>query len=90
VCSSDLGARIQIQLGRFRAVRQVIGGGSYASTSDLLVHIGIPSEEWKAESVGAAKISIDWPSGQSEEFTFDAKSGLWDEEKILVEGVANR
>jgi hypothetical protein len=85
-----IGARIQLQFGRFRAVRQVIGGGSYASTSDLLVHIGIPSEEWKAESVAAAQISIDWPSGQREEFTFDAKSGLWDEEKILVEGVANR
>ncbi len=85
-----IGARIQLQMGRFRAVRQVVGGGSYASTSDLLVHIGIPKEEWNSDSVSAAQISIDWPSGQREEFTLDAKSGLWDEEKLLVEGVAHR
>jgi hypothetical protein len=54
-----IGAKLTLQVGDRKWIRQIYGGGSYSSTSDLAVHFGVPS------SVASlpARLSIRWPSG---------------------------
>ncbi len=57
-----LGTRIRIVSGRVSQIREISGGGSYLSQSDLRANFGM----------GAAKsadlVEVKWPSGQKQEF----------------------
>lgn len=76
-----LGARIGLEIGTLKSVRQVVGGGSYASANDLLIHFGIPeNHSWPA------KIQINWPSGKSEQWSLSGSDQEW----ILVEGQSTK
>ena len=52
-----IGARIELRVGEQKIVRQIKGGGSYASTNDLRVHFGLSGHE------EIEQITIYWPSG---------------------------
>jgi hypothetical protein len=58
-----MGARLKLTTGRLTQIREIAGGGSYLSQSDLRAHFG----------VGAAtkieKLEITWPSGAQQTFT---------------------
>lgn len=56
----SIGARVEVQIGERRLFRQIKGGGSYLSTSDLRLHFGL------AESAQADHVVIDWPSGHQQ------------------------
>lgn len=72
-----IGARVRVEVGTIKSVRQMIGGGSYGSTNDHLIHVGI------ADGIaGPAKVEIDWPSGKTERWILTD----WEHESILVEG----
>ena len=73
-----IGARLQLKIGDRRWVRQVVGGGSYASANDSLVHIGIPKEFVDKQG----ELVIRWPSGMSS--SFNVPIGI--EEIEIVEG----
>ena len=76
-----LGARIGLEIGTLKSVRQVVGGGSYASANDLLIHFGIPeNHRWPA------KVEIHWPSGKSEQWSLSDSDQEW----ILVEGQSTK
>lgn len=76
-----LGARIGLEIGTLKSVRQVVGGGSYASANDLLIHFGIPeNHRWPA------KVEIHWPSGKSEQWSLSGSDQEW----ILVEGQSTK
>jgi hypothetical protein len=53
-----VGARVELQLGERRYVRQVIGGGSYLSHSSCIVHFALPGE------LPIRELVIHWPSGE--------------------------
>ncbi len=57
-----LGARITVHLGDHRLVREVKSGGSYLSSSDKRLVIGL------GEQKAAVKVQIRWPSGQVQEY----------------------
>ena len=76
--ASDTRASGDLKIGNSKWIRQIVGGGSYASTCDPALHFGIPSriaEQLKAgkkRSVGAPLLRIDWPSGKTTEHAVDA------------------
>jgi hypothetical protein len=55
-----IGARLTVQIGTRRLVRTIDGGGSYLSTSDPRVHLGLGA----ATSVD--RVEVRWPSGKLE------------------------
>jgi len=57
-----MGARIRIRSGGTTQIREIAGGGSYLSQSDLRANFGVG----RAQSVES--IEITWPSGQSQRF----------------------
>ena len=76
-----LGARIRLEIGTLKSVRQVVGGGSYASANDLLIHFGIPeNQSWPA------KVEVYWPSGKSEQWSLSGSDREW----VLVEGQSTK
>jgi hypothetical protein len=82
-----IGTVLTLKVGERTWIRQIAGGGSYASTNDLSVHFGIPAEEaavWKqgASQPGTASLRVDWPSGQTTEV---AVPNL-DTEMLIIEG----
>jgi hypothetical protein len=56
-----IGARLTLTTTTARRSRQIFGGGSYLSTSDLAAHFGIPDGET------LISIEIRWPSGKRTE-----------------------
>jgi hypothetical protein len=58
-----LGARIRVVAGTLSQIREVAGGGSYLSQSDLRATFGL-GPALKADSV-----EVKWPSGQVDNFT---------------------
>ena len=72
-----IGTRVRLQIGQQFWVRQIVGGGSYASSSDALIHFGVPET---AES--KAEVEVFWPSGKRERWIV----ADWDQEWIFVEG----
>jgi hypothetical protein len=58
-----LGARIHIRAGGVDQIREVAGGGSYLSQSDLRAHFGVGA------STRVDLIEIAWPSGRKEKFS---------------------
>jgi len=76
-----IGARVRLQIGSMQAIRQMIGGGSYASTSDHLIHFGVPDS-----AASEAQIQVHWPSGKTERWIL----ADWQQEWILVEGQSTK
>jgi hypothetical protein len=57
-----MGARIRVQAGGISQIREIAGGGSYLSQSDLRANFGL------AKAVVAETVEIKWPSGQQQVF----------------------
>ncbi|MFN7736718.1 MAG: CRTAC1 family protein [Pirellula sp.] len=72
-----IGATATLRVGERSWIRQVIGGGSYASTSDRALHFGIP--ERLASEQG--ELTIVWPSGEKS----NHKILEWDREILVIE-----
>lgn len=58
-----IGARLVLHTSAGDQMRQVKGGGSYLSSSDLRLHWGV------ADGVTIDSVSIFWPSGRQQEWT---------------------
>jgi enediyne biosynthesis protein E4 len=57
-----MGARIRVTSGTTSQVREIAGGGSYLSQSDLRANFGL------GKAVRADTVEITWPSGQRQTF----------------------
>jgi hypothetical protein len=57
-----LGARVRVLTGPLSQIREIAGGGSYLSQSDLRAHFGL-GKATKAEAV-----EVNWPSGEKQVF----------------------
>jgi hypothetical protein len=57
-----IGARIRIKAGAISQIREIAGGGSYLSQSDLRAHVGL------GNVTHVESIEIRWPSGQQQIF----------------------
>jgi enediyne biosynthesis protein E4 len=57
-----MGARIRVTSGTTSQVREIGGGGSYLSQSDLRAHFGL------GKAVRGDTVEITWPSGQRQTF----------------------
>lgn len=81
-----IGSRVELRIGNNRWVRQLVGGGSYASANDALIHFGVPAGvlDAAAGQGGDSKIQVEviWPSGMSQRWNL----ANFDQEWLLVEG----
>ncbi len=57
-----MGARIRIRAGNLSQMREIYGGGSYLSQSDLRANFGLGS------TTHVESVEISWPSGQKQTF----------------------
>ena len=57
-----IGARLRIQAGGTAQIREIAGGGSYLSQSDLRAHFGLGS------STRIDAVEVSWPSGLKQQF----------------------
>jgi hypothetical protein len=57
-----MGARIRVQAGGLSQIREIAGGGSYLSQSDLRANFGL------AKAALAETVEIKWPNGQQQVF----------------------
>jgi enediyne biosynthesis protein E4 len=57
-----LGARIKISAGGINQIREIAGGGSYLSQSDLRANFGL------GEATQIETIEVNWPSGAHQTF----------------------
>ena len=57
-----MGARIRVQAGGISQIREIAGGGSYLSQSDLRANFGL------GKAVRAEVVEISWPSGLKQVF----------------------
>jgi enediyne biosynthesis protein E4 len=57
-----MGARIVLHAGVLTQIREIEGGGSYLSQSDLRAHFGLGSV------TSASEVDITWPSGEHQTF----------------------
>lgn len=74
-----IGAVVTITVGNRSWVRQIYGGGSYASASERLIHVGVPDS---LAAGNKATVAVKWNGGKSE-----TREGLeWNRCHILIEG----
>jgi enediyne biosynthesis protein E4 len=57
-----MGARLRLRAGKVSQIREIAGGGSYLSQSDLRAHFGI------GKSTSATELEVSWPSGEHQIF----------------------
>jgi hypothetical protein len=57
-----MGARIRVQAGGVSQIREIAGGGSYLSQSDLRAHFGL------GRATSAQTVEVNWPSGLRQVF----------------------
>jgi enediyne biosynthesis protein E4 len=57
-----MGARLMLKAGALTQVREVAGGGSYLSQSDLRQHFGL------GEAAKVDNLEVRWPSGLRQVF----------------------
>jgi hypothetical protein len=57
-----MGTRIRVVTGSLAQIREIAGGGSYLSQSDLRAHFGI------GKATHAERVEVRWPSGQTQVF----------------------
>jgi hypothetical protein len=60
---SAIGARVRVTAGGATQIREVHGGGSYLSQSDLRVHVGLGAAST------ADRVEVHWPNGLEEAWT---------------------
>ena len=71
-----IGARIAIEAGGTRQIREIAGAGSYLSQSDLRAHFGLGA------AARVSSVEVSWPSGLKQRFG-DLQA---DRFYVLVEG----
>jgi enediyne biosynthesis protein E4 len=71
-----MGARLRLRIGKASQIREVAGGGSYLSQSDLRAHFGI------GRNTTATELEVSWPSGQHQVFRNIAADKFY----LIVEG----
>ena len=71
-----IGARIRVQAGGVSQIREIEGGGSYISQSELRVHFGL------GKSSRADSVEVTWPDGAHQHF----KDLAADQFYMIVEG----
>ena len=57
-----MGARVRVVGGGIAQIREISGGGSYLSQSDLRAHFGM------GKAAAAERVEIKWPSGEQQTF----------------------
>jgi hypothetical protein len=57
-----MGARVRLMAGSVAQIREIAGGGSYLSQSDLRAHFGI------GKATRAETVEVRWPSGGTQTF----------------------
>jgi hypothetical protein len=57
-----MGARVRVVAGGISQIREIAGGGSYLSQSDLRAHFGL------GKTTRAETVEVQWPSGQRQVF----------------------
>lgn len=57
-----MGARVRVVAGGITQIREIAGGGSYLSQSDLRAHFGL------GKAMKADVVEVQWPSGQKQSF----------------------
>jgi len=57
-----MGARVKLTAGGITQIREIAGGGSYLSQSDLRAHFGLGA------STKIERLEISWPSGAQQTF----------------------
>jgi enediyne biosynthesis protein E4 len=57
-----MGARIRVVAGGIAQIREISGGGSYLSQSDLRAHFGL------GKAIRVDSVEVSWPSGQKQAF----------------------
>jgi len=72
-----IGARVTTTAGGVTQIREVKGGNSYISQSDLRLHFGLGPDTAKIE-----KVAIRWPNGNTEELKDLAADAIY----TVVEG----
>jgi hypothetical protein len=72
-----IGARVTITAGGVTQMREVKGGNSYISQSDLRLHFGLGPDTARIE-----KVAIRWPNGNTEELKDVAADAIY----TVVEG----
>ena len=73
---NPIGTSIELQSGDKCWVRQVVAGGSFSSSSDPVVHIGVGMD-----ASLPAKLTLRWPSGVTDELQVDR----WDQKLTIFE-----
>jgi hypothetical protein len=71
-----MGARIRVRAGGLSQIREISGGGSYLSHSDLRAHFGL------GHSTTAEEIDVQWPTGLRQVFQSVAADKFY----VVVEG----
>jgi len=71
-----MGARIKLRAGGLSQIREIEGGGSFMSQSDLRAHFGLGG------STRADEVEVRWPSGLRQVFHDVAGDGFY----LIVEG----
>ena len=66
-----VGSLVSIEAGGMRQTRAVMSQSSYVSHNDLRVHFGLGAAE------SANRISVRWPSGETEDFPSAAGNATW-------------
>jgi hypothetical protein len=82
-----IGSRVELRIGKNRWVRQLVGGGSYASANDAMIHFGVPAGVLDSAATGQERdsniqVEVFWPSGMSQRWDL----ANFDQEWLLVEG----
>ena len=75
-----VGARVTVDDGGLRMIREVQGGMGFASQSEHPVHFGLP------DPGAVSRITIQWPSGRMQEFAGDAVLALVNHHVQIIEG----
>ncbi|MHB8653757.1 MAG: CRTAC1 family protein [Terriglobia bacterium] len=71
-----MGARVRLRAGGISQIREIAGGGSYLSQSDLRAHFGL------GHNTRADEVEVSWPSGQHQVFRNVAADKFY----LIVEG----
>ena len=71
-----MGARLRLRAGGVSQIREIAGGGSYLSQSDLRAHFGL------GHNTRADEVEVSWPSGQRQVFRNIAADQFY----LIVEG----
>ncbi len=75
-----VGARVTVEAGGLRMIREVQGGMGFSSQSEYALHFGLP------DSGAVSHITILWPSGRTVELSREAIEKLVNRHSLVTEG----